>query len=71
MDVDLTQDCLPGVNEAVRGVSGNDHNAAGLHFAGFITDCDGGTPFERERDLDIRMRVQWRALAGLCVDDVG
>jgi hypothetical protein len=71
MDVNLAQRRFAGVNESMRCIRRDDDNAAGLHFAGFITDCDGGTAFERERDLDIRMRVQWRALAGLCVDDVG
>jgi hypothetical protein len=57
VDIDLTQDGLPGVNEAVRRVRGNDHDAAGFHFVRLITGRDGGASFNRERDLDIRMRV--------------
>jgi hypothetical protein len=57
MDVDLTQDCLSGVNEAVRRVRGNDHNATRFHVMHFIAECDGGAAFERERDLDVRVRV--------------
>ena len=57
MDVDLTQGRLPGVNEAVRRVRGNDHNATRFHVTRFIADCDGGAAFERERDLDVRVRV--------------
>jgi len=57
MNIDLTQDGLSGINEAVRCVRGNDHDAAGFNFVRLITDCDGGAAFERERDLDIRMRM--------------
>ena len=71
MDVDLTQDCVSRINEAMRRVGGNYHDAAGLHFARFVADRDGGAAFERERHLDVWMRVQWRTLAGFRVDDVG
>jgi hypothetical protein len=55
VDVDLTQDCVTGVNETVRCVRWNDDDAACFYFARFISDCDGGVTFNRERDLDVRM----------------
>ena len=57
VDVDLAQDRIAAVNEAVRRVRGNDDDAAGCHFARFISDCNRGRTFERERDLDVRMRM--------------
>src|SRR5439155_9821711 len=57
MDADLTQNRLPGVDESMRRIRGNHHDAAGFHFARFITDRHAGAAFERELDLDIRMRV--------------
>ena len=57
VDIGLTQNRGPGVNEAVRGVRGNDHNVTRFHVMPFIADCDGGAAFERERDLDVRVRV--------------
>ena len=71
MDVDLTQDCVARVHEAVWRVCRDDDNAAGFHFTGLIADRDCGAAFKRERDLDVRMRVQWRTLAGFRFDDVG
>ena len=71
VNVDLAKDCVSAVNEAVRSVRGDDDNAAGFHFTGLIPDRDGGAAFKRERDLDVWMRVQRRALAGFCVDNVG
>jgi len=55
----------------MRCIRRDDDNAAGLHFTGFIADRDGGAAFDCERDLDIWMRVQRRALAGLRADNVG
>jgi hypothetical protein len=57
VDVDLTEDGVAGVNEAVRSVRGDDDDAAGFHFAGLIADRDRGAAFRRERDFDVRMRV--------------
>lgn len=57
VDIDLTQNLGPGVNEAVRRVRGNDHNVTRFHVMRFIADCDAGAAFNRERNLDIRMRV--------------
>ena len=71
VDVDLAQRRVAGVNESMRCVRGNDDDAAGFHFTRFIADRDGGTAFERKRDLDVRMRVQRWTLPRLCVDDVG
>ena len=71
MDIQLAQDRGAGVNEPMRRVRGNDDNAAGLHFKRFIADRDGGTAFERERDLNVRMRVQWRTLPRRRRNDVG
>jgi hypothetical protein len=71
MHINLAQDCVSGVDEAVGSVGGDDDNAAGLQLTRFIADGDGGAAFERECDLNIRMRVQWGTLAGLRVDDVG
>lgn len=70
VDINLTQNRVPRINETVWRVCRDDDNAAGLHFARFITDGDGGATFNRERNLDVRMRVQRRALAGLGVDDI-
>ncbi len=54
----------------MRRVRRNHDNASGIHLAPFAADRDSGTAFERERDLDVRMRVQWRTLARLRVDDI-
>ena len=70
VDVDLAQRRVAGVNESMRCVRGNDDNAAGFYFKRFIADCDGGTAFECERDLNVRMRVQWRTLARRRRNDV-
>ena len=64
VDVDLAQHRVAGVNESMPCIRGNDDDAPGFHFNGFIADRDGGTAFERECDLDVRMRVQWRACPG-------
>jgi hypothetical protein len=45
VNVILTQDRVPSVNEAVRCIGRAGDNAAGLHVAGFITDRDGGAAF--------------------------
>ena len=57
MDVNLAQLRFAGVNESMLCNRRDDDNAAGLHFAGFITDRDGGAAFDCERDFDIWMRV--------------
>ena len=57
MNVNLAQRRFSGVNESMRCIRRDNDNAAGLHFAGFIPDRDGGAAFDCERDFDIRMRV--------------
>ena len=71
MDIDLTQRRVADVNESMRRVRGNDDDATGVHFVRFIANRDNGAAFERERDLDVGMRVQWRTLPRLRLDDVG
>src|SRR6266850_3664478 len=68
VDVDLTQDRVTGVNEAVRRVRGNHDDTSRFHFLCFMADCNAGAAFDCERDFDIRMRVQRRTLAWLRVD---
>ena len=48
MDSDLPEDTATGINKAMRRVSRNNDDAAGLNFARVITDryCSGA--FERE-----------------------
>jgi hypothetical protein len=70
VDIDLAQRRVAGVNESMRCVRGNDDDAAGVHFKAFIADRNAGAAFERERDLDVRMRVQWRTLPRLRRNDV-
>ena len=70
MDIDLAQRRVAGVNESMRRVRGNDDDAAGVQFVRFIANRDGGAAFERERDLDVRMRVQWRTLPRFRRNDV-
>jgi hypothetical protein len=65
VDIDLAQRRVAGVNESMRRVRGDDDDAAGVQFVRFIANRDGGAAFERERDLDVRMRVQWRTLPRL------
>ena len=43
----------------------------GFHFADVISDRDRGSTFKGERDLDIRMNVQRRALTGVGSANVG
>lgn len=57
MDVDLAQRRFAGVNESMRCVRRNHHDAARFHFASFIADRDGGAAFKSESDLDIRVRM--------------
>src|SRR4029453_15528610 len=38
VDIDLTQDCVARVNESMRRVRRNHHDAAPFHFARFIAD---------------------------------
>lgn len=57
MDVDLAQRRFAGVNESMRCIRRDDNNAAGLRFAGFITDGDRGATFNRKSDFDVGMRV--------------
>jgi hypothetical protein len=71
VDVDLTQNRVAGIDEPVWSVRRDDDDAAGFDFTCFIADRDHGAAFKRERDLDVRVRVQWRTLAGLRIDDVG
>ena len=71
VDIDLSQERVSGINEAVRSVGGDDDNAAGFHFTGLIADRDRGATFKRKRYLDVWVRVQGRALAGFRIDDVG
>jgi hypothetical protein len=67
VDIDLAQDRLPGVNEAVRRIRGNDHDATGFHFARLITDRDGGAAFESECNFNVRMCVQWGPWPGFAL----
>ena len=55
----------------MRRIRGNYDDSAGFNLACFIADCDGGAAIERERNLDVRMFVQKRALSGLGLHDVG
>ena len=70
VDVDLAQRRVASVNESMRCVRGNDDDAPGVHFVRFIANRDRGAAFERERDLNVRMRVQWRTLSRLRRNDV-
>jgi hypothetical protein len=71
VDIDLAQDRVAGVNESMRCVCWNNDDAARQHLALFISHCDGGAAFEGKCDLDVRMRMQMRALPGPGLDDVG
>jgi len=71
VDVDLAQHRIAGVYEPVWCVRGNDCDGAGCDFARFISNRNGGAPFERECDFDVGVRVQRRALTRLRVHDVG
>jgi len=71
VDADLAQRRVAGVNESVGCVRGNDDDAAVVHFVRFLANRDGGAAFERERDFDVRMRVQWRTLPRFRGNDVG
>jgi hypothetical protein len=71
VDVDLSQDGVAGINEAVGRVCRDDDNAAVRYFAFFVTDCDQRGALDNKRGLDVRMRVQRWALAGLGIDNVG
>ena len=57
VNINLTKYGFPGVNESMRCVRGNDHDAARFHLVRFVYDRDGGAAFKRERDLDVRMRM--------------
>ena len=57
VNVNLTQDRVPGVNEAVRRVRGYHDDASRFHFLCFMADCNAGAAFDCERDFDIRMGV--------------
>jgi len=71
VDVDLAQRRVAGINESMRCVRGNDDDAAGFHFKRFIANRNAGAAFEGERDLDVRMGVQWRTLPRLRRNDLG
>jgi len=57
VDINLTQNRVSRVNETVRRIRRDDDDAAGLHFARFISDSDEGATFNRERNFDIWMRM--------------
>jgi len=57
VDIDLAQEGVAGVNESMRRVRRNDDDTARFHLALFVSDCDRGAAFKRERDFDIRMLV--------------
>ena len=57
VNIDLPQDRVPRVNEAVGRGSGDNDDVAGVHFVRLVAHGDRGAAFKRERDLDIRMRV--------------
>jgi hypothetical protein len=63
VDVDLAQRRVAGINESMRCVRGNDDDASGFNFKRFIANRNAGAAFEGERDLDVRMGVQWRTPA--------
>ena len=68
--VNLPQYRTAGVNETMRCIRGNDSNASGFHFARFISDRDSGGAFNYERDFDVGMCVQRRALSWFGLDNV-
>ncbi len=70
MDIDLPQHGVAGVNESMRCIRGNDHDAARFHVVRLISDRNSGATFKRECDLGVGVSVQRRPVAGLCIDDV-
>ena len=70
MDIDLPEDAVTGIKEAMRCIRGNDDDAAGLNFAGVITDGDGRITFDSECHLDVRMHVQRWTLGWFSFDKV-
>ena len=64
MDIDLPEDAVTGINEAMRFFRGNDDDAAGLNFAGVITDGNGRSTFDSECHLDVRMLCNGGPSAG-------
>ncbi len=70
MDVDLFQRAGSGIHESVRRVRRDYYDAAGSHFSGFVSNCDRSGPFERERNLDVGVRVQRWTLARPGVHDI-
>ena len=57
VDVDLPQRRLAGIDETVRRICRNNHNAARFYFTRFITNCDRCCTFNREGDFTVRMRM--------------
>ena len=57
VNINLTKYGVAGVNEPMRCVRGDDHNAARFHLARFVSDRDGGAAFKSECDLDIPVRM--------------
>ena len=55
VDINLAQERVTGVNEAMRCVRRNDDDAARFHLALFVSDRNGGAAFDGECDLHVRM----------------
>jgi hypothetical protein len=52
--INLAQYAVAGIDEPMRCIGGNDHDAARFDLARFVSDGDVGAAFKRECDLDIR-----------------
>ena len=62
MDIDLAEDCLARIDEAVRCPGGNDDDAARFHLTLFVADGDRRATLDRKGDFDVGMGMQRRAL---------
>src|SRR5947207_723068 len=71
MNIDLAQNRVAGVNEAMWGIYRYHHNGARFHFTRFIADGDPGRAINDERDLNVWMHVQGRSLSGFGGNNVG
>src|SRR5262245_9924906 len=54
----------------MRCVRGNVDDAARINFPSIVAYGDRGGTFEHERNFNVGMRVQWRALSGFRFDNV-
>ena len=57
VNINLAKYGVAGVNESMRCVRRNDHNATGVHLARFVSDGNRGAAFKGECDLHVGMRV--------------